>query len=58
MAIWPTDDPTGTHASEDPNALYDVQPLEWQDDLGAATAADAWLDEQASSDRDTWEDIF
>jgi hypothetical protein len=55
MAVWPTDDPTGTHWSEDPDAPYDVEPREY---LDAADAADLAHDEQASSDADTWEGIF
>lgn len=58
MAIWPTDDPTGTHASDaregEPDddvgpddGFFGVEPCDDIDraDLDAATRADMWLDE-------------
>jgi hypothetical protein len=74
VSIWPADDPT---AEPDPlhcpgcgavgdapcasGCVYVVHA--GSDEMGFAVYADAHLDEQASSDRDTdpgdaWEDIF
>jgi len=60
MAIWTTDDPTGTHASEgDPcggcgSASCDGECMPDEAELDAATRADRDHDESTNSDADVY----